>query len=263
MPNSQPIVKINNSSLTPWSTNVNASGYVLQNVGAITIAGGFGQISGPPNNNFGMSISQGAGRMSGLYMPLATGSYDAWIGFDGGVSNNFAIGVSHNENFQITHNVNDVTTSPVFAIQWSNGAIGVGTSSPARLLTIASSLALGGALTQTVRLQRLDGTTVCGGALEWATGNGTVNFQIEVGLTSQDMRFNTADSAQTRMVLTQTGNLCIGTTAAPASAVATLCIGVGAAPTANPSGFCIYVDPADSKLKIRGSSGTVATLAVP
>jgi hypothetical protein len=38
----------------------------------------------------------------------------------------------------------------------------------------------------------------------------------------------------------------------------------GAAPTGNPSGgFFLYVDPADNKLKARGPSGTVTTLALP
>lgn len=60
------------------------------------------------------------------------------------------------------------------------------------------------------------------------------------------------------------GNLGIGIATFPTGLGNGIALAAGVAPTANPSsGHVLYVDPADSKLKARGSSGTITVLALP
>jgi hypothetical protein len=168
-----------------------------------------------------------------------------------------------------------------------NGAhLGVGTASPnidgwTRALTLFNN-GTGSLAYEIGNTANADGAGV--GGMEWVASSwsnkGIAQIYVSMeGATSADrgtnMRFYTkANGAAQREVarITTSGNLLLGSTSE------TGVVGIGGlkvsgnlfmagattAPGSNPaSGFYIYVDSADSKLKARGTSGTITVLAVP
>lgn len=144
MPNSQPIVKINNSALTPWSSNINASGYQLQNCGGITglTVGGVLALN-PSGGNVGIGTT---GPSFPLVVASGGGSSapQCQIEDTSGTPNSFYLGakwsngwptIGTNNATKLTLNTNNAAALTIDA----SGNVGIGTTSPSGLFNCLSA----------------------------------------------------------------------------------------------------------------------------
>ena len=108
------------------------------------------------------------------------------------------------------------------------------------------------------------------GRVEVGPVAGGVNFEVlnsgrtnaaDLGFYGKTFTFNTKDGgAYTEKArIDSSGNLLVGTTSTPTSAVKVIAMGNATAPTASITGGILYVE--GGALKFRGSSGTVTTIA--
>lgn len=131
------------------------------------------------------------------------------------------------------------------------GNVGIGTSAPTNF----------GVNWKTLQIY---GTS--GGALRASSANVVFDFYCDetaalgVLRTASNHPIIFAPNSSEAMRISNSGNVCIGTSSAPASAAKTLCLGESNVPTANPaSGGVIYVET--GALKYRSAGGKITTLA--
>lgn len=149
-------------------------------------------------------------------------------------------------------------------VKRSNGFVGLGgNTAPGQLLDIGIASASGTAAF--ARVNRGTTSQLSGYLLATA---GTERWALRLpNDTTNDLHFRDVNAGKTPLVLENGGvNIqLLSATKAFGGGAGVIGIAVATtAPTTNPAtGFVWYVDPADNKLKARGSAGTITILAVP